>query len=200
MYKLIQGNSLDFFKNNDIKNISLILCSPPYYSNEAKRNSLNNEIGTGESKEKYINLISEILKLSSKGLTKKGKIVLLLGRYNDVSIKSMILMLENELLKYNLFLISYKLSGKGNHESIVIFSKNEKENFIIPNYSQLQIYDKVGFFGRINPAILEWAINTFTLKNELVVDPFAGSGSTIKKADYMKRNGLGIELNPKYIN
>lgn len=167
MYKIIHGNSTKYFKENNIKNkISLILTSPSYFIEQSKKDLIKGEIGYGENKEKYVESIFNVLSLLVDKLKLNGKIILLLGRYNDLSIKSIIYMLEEKLLKINVKLNNYSLYGKGDHESIVIFSKGMKEEIKIPIFSELQIYDREGFFGRINPQILEWAIINFTNKGD----------------------------------
>lgn len=42
-------------------------------------------------------------------------------------------------------------------------------------------------------------IRFFTKKNDTVLDPFLGIGSTLKACALEKRKGIGIELNPKYV-
>jgi DNA modification methylase len=42
-------------------------------------------------------------------------------------------------------------------------------------------------------------IRFFTKKGELVLDPFAGVGSTLKACAIEGRRGIGFELNPKYV-
>jgi len=44
----------------------------------------------------------------------------------------------------------------------------------------------------------EWFIKLFTQENDVVLDPFMGSGTTLKVANRMKRNSIGIEIVPKY--
>ncbi len=44
----------------------------------------------------------------------------------------------------------------------------------------------------------EWFIKLFTKQGDWVLDPFMGSGTTIKVAQKMKRNGVGIEILPEY--
>ncbi|MDR1883860.1 MAG: site-specific DNA-methyltransferase [Prevotella sp.] len=49
-------------------------------------------------------------------------------------------------------------------------------------------------------ALPEWFIKLFTQENDLVLDPFAGSGTTLKVAHKMGRNSIGIEVMPAYYN
>jgi site-specific DNA-methyltransferase (adenine-specific)/site-specific DNA-methyltransferase (cytosine-N4-specific) len=44
----------------------------------------------------------------------------------------------------------------------------------------------------------EWFIKLFTQENDVVLDPFLGSGTTCKVALELGRNSLGIELNEEY--
>jgi len=45
----------------------------------------------------------------------------------------------------------------------------------------------------------EWFIKLFTRENDTVLDPFAGSGTTLKVAHKMYRNSIGIEILPEYV-
>jgi site-specific DNA-methyltransferase (adenine-specific) len=44
----------------------------------------------------------------------------------------------------------------------------------------------------------EWFIKLFTKEGDWVLDPFMGSGTTIRVAQRMNRNGVGIEILPDY--
>ena len=44
----------------------------------------------------------------------------------------------------------------------------------------------------------EWFIKLFTKENDIVLDPFMGSGTTLSVANRMKRNSIGIEILPEY--
>ena len=44
----------------------------------------------------------------------------------------------------------------------------------------------------------EWFIKLFTKENDIVLDPFMGSGTTLIVANRMLRNSIGIEIMPEY--
>ncbi len=45
----------------------------------------------------------------------------------------------------------------------------------------------------------EWFIKLFTKEEDMVLDPFMGSGTTLKVANRMLRNSIGIEIVPEYV-
>lgn len=47
-------------------------------------------------------------------------------------------------------------------------------------------------------ALPEWFINLFTEENDCVLDPFMGSGTTVRVAQRMGRCAVGIEILPEY--
>ncbi|KPL75171.1 DNA methylase [Leptolinea tardivitalis] len=44
----------------------------------------------------------------------------------------------------------------------------------------------------------EWFIKLFTKENDVVLDPFMGSGTTVFVANRMNRNAIGIDIVPEY--
>ncbi len=54
-------------------------------------------------------------------------------------------------------------------------------------------------YGGIHPnRYVEWFIRLFTEPDDWVLDPFAGSGTTLKAAKDLGRNALGIEICAEY--
>lgn len=48
-------------------------------------------------------------------------------------------------------------------------------------------------------ALPEWFIKLFTQENDTILDPFAGSGTTLRVAQKLQRNSYGIELLAQYV-
>jgi len=54
-----------------------------------------------------------------------------------------------------------------------------------------------GYWGNFIPQIPNQFIRRYTKRNEWVLDPFLGSGTTLMECLRLERNGVGIELSPK---
>jgi len=109
---------------------------------------------------------------------------------------------------------------KDNFEYVLIFAKNistfrydtSKIYFDYKNNSKHErcpnIWNLNRFTGSIgknfeHPAIypdelVERAIELCTTKNQTVLDPFLGSGTTIRASLYLHRNSIGYEINKKF--
>lgn len=49
-------------------------------------------------------------------------------------------------------------------------------------------------------ALPEWFIKLFTKEGDWVLDPFSGSGTTLRVANRLKRNSVGIDISKQYYN
>lgn len=75
----------------------------------------------------------------------------------------------------------------------------EYDNLITDSLWVLQRRDSTGghsswYWGNFIPQIPNQLMQRFTKKGEWVVDPFAGSGTTLLECQRLERNGLGVEL------
>jgi len=49
-----------------------------------------------------------------------------------------------------------------------------------------------------NASMVEWLVANYTRPGDLILDPFAGSGTTLMAARNLGRRAVGIEINPGY--
>jgi DNA modification methylase len=91
---------------------------------------------------------------------------------------------------------SYPTRGKGNAKARWFGPKNETTVWRIPiepnNQRQHPTQKPVALYERV-------IINS-TTRNEIVVDPFAGSGTCIIAAEKRKRRAYCIEIDPRYVD
>lgn len=97
------------------------------------------------------------------------------------------------------------------HEHILLFSKSEQYHYNIdavqgPNGRRLRdVWDinTVGYpgahFATFPPELVQRCVAIGSEKGDLVLDPFAGSGTTLAVAAANERRFIGCELNPDYV-
>ena len=101
------------------------------------------------------------------------------------------------------------------HEYCLVFSKDsmknstkgeptiEKEEFMESTLSVWNISParakKIGHPAPFPVELAKRFINLYSFKNDLILDPFIGSGSTAIAAKLLHRDYIGYELNPEYV-
>ena len=76
----------------------------------------------------------------------------------------------------------------------------KSNEIFIKNHLDINGYVKNrGKFNAVmNPEVADWFIKNFTQENEIVLDPFMGSGTSGLSCIKYNRNFIGIELVPEY--
>jgi len=80
----------------------------------------------------------------------------------------------------------------------------EYEDIITDSLWVLEKRDKSGahkadYWGNFIPQIPNQFIRRYTKKDDWILDPFAGSGTTLIECKRLSRNGIGVELNPDVV-
>jgi site-specific DNA-methyltransferase (adenine-specific) len=217
--QIICGDCLEVMRTLPSESVDCVITSPPY--NVGNNNMTENKYGGGDAmnKDDYFEWlksnIDELLRVTKNHIffniqmlsdNKRG-VLKLLGEYNE-KIKDIII--------WDKIQVAPAIEGgvmNSKFEFIIIFSNDfpEKRKFTDGNFhgnfnnvitgksasNENKWSDK---HKAIFPLYLpETIIKQFTKEGDLICDPFMGLGTTAVAAKNLKRNYLGIELNPEYI-
>ena len=112
---------------------------------------------------------------------------------------------SNNIINSNPTPINSKSNYLSNaHEFFFTFVKDKKPTFnseydkAIYNYPLCHGKERLDHPTQKPLKLCEWLINTFSDKGDRILDPFAGSGTTILAAKNLCRDSLGIEKNTEY--
>lgn len=250
-HKIIIGDSRKVLINIPRNSIPFIFFSPPYWNR--KDYNHENQIGFGQTYEKYIDDLYKIIWQCERVLIPGRKLCINIGdlyldsknfnRYRVLSIKSDLITFcnYNTHLDYlgaiiwqkvcktkpsgginGRFMGSYPRPPNGiitlDYEYILIFKKigptpeipkEIKEQSIIPKKIWEQYFsghwqvpgDKDNSHPATFPLEIPYRlIRMYSFIGETILDPFLGSGTTMKAARILNRNSIGIEVQKKYLS
>ncbi|MHA1794334.1 MAG: DNA-methyltransferase [Promethearchaeota archaeon] len=233
--------------------VTLIVTSPPYWN---VRDYGGEQIGFGQSYEKYLESLNQVWKECIRVLQPNGKIAINIQPLpisSEVSsfkrrfILNIMHDVEKFMRKNELFLSGMHYWDKSTYINNVSWGSYPKPTNIASNtsFEQIFVWVKRGKTRRIDKATMErnllkkqewrhWAVrciwddiapvikinskkeNIFghsapfpeeipyrlikmhTVEGETVLDPFLGSGTTLKIANLLGRTGIGYEINVAY--
>ena len=89
-----------------------------------------------------------------------------------------------------LFFVSTRNNGEGHHFQ---YQLGQSPDWFMTNNCYEHLHPTQKPMECIN-----WMISYWSFKNDLVFDPFLGSGTTCVAAKNLNRKSIGIEINPKY--
>ena len=223
---LIQGDALKVLKHMPSESVDLVVTSPPYNTGSlilSSKNALGKrkdiDYRDNLSQNEYFYFLDKFLKESLRIVKNyiflniqplsNNKIALfkLIGKYAE-NIKEIIIWHKKRFQPA----INKKVLSSA-YEFIIVFGKNTPENRAFKfnvNESNCWIGEPNDIFysesfnieglGAIFPYWLpKKIISLFSNKHDTILDPFLGSGTTMKACLELKRNCIGIEIEPKYI-
>lgn len=225
MTNIILGDCLNELKSIDSNSVDLVIADPPYnvgkdYGNKSDKQDFDKYIGFSKK------WLSECHRILKKGGT---IYVFIGFRYisylYQIMEKDLGMNFVNWISWHYTQGIGKTKGFSPRHDDILMFSKSANYTF---NLDEIRIpqkyYRKVNNMRGANPgdvwevshihycqkgrqphptqkpeAIIERMVLASSNKGDLVVDPFSGSGTTLRVCQQLGRDAIGIELNEEYI-
>jgi len=204
--RIILGDAFEELKKIPDESIDLIITDPPYGVNyKGGQHSLGEKnVISGDEKFDYRSLIKEcyrILKIGGGGMY----MFYADGKENDIfpidNFEKHQVLIWYKLAKvgHGDFLARYKhnyepilylikkspTKWRGLNNQVNVFMDFVKENILHPTQKPLKLIKKL--------------IENSSDENDIVLDPFIGSGTTAVAAKILKRNYIGIEIDKNYV-
>ena len=205
-WKLYEGDCLDVMRGMESESVDYVFTDPPYGISFKPQRHDRFEVIEGdclgnEDLEEFLNQsFSEI-----KRLLKNNTALHVCSGWSNIDINLRTLkkyfMVKGLLVwKKNNFGIGYHLRPQ--HELILLAFKGEprppeKAPSDVWEFKKIQSEKLLHSCQKPN-SLVEKALLLYTKPSDLVLDPFAGSGTTLEVAEQLNRNSVGIEIDPKY--
>ena len=212
---LYGGDCLDVIPKIEDKSIQLVMTSPPYFNSEKKYqrgDGVHNSVPVGEP----LWDILEVMEALIDKVKDDGFVCLNLGfGYSEGKVNrvgELIRQIERRTHWYNIDRIFCHKTNPipmqkrltNSVETIEVFSKHPltkypkgtfKEKWYEHNFIETSVATSKGKSQKPFPRELpQKCIDVFSSEGDLILDPFAGSGTTGFVATEMKRNYIGIEI------
>lgn len=223
--EIIIGNAIDELKKIDSESIDLIISDPPY--NLAKDYGNNHDLkGFDEYLDFSLQWLSEAHRvLKNDGTIYVFMGVRFISYLFDI-LDQKLGMFFNSWITWHYTQGLGKIRGfSPRHDDILVFNKSRKFKFNLDFIRVPQKYYRqrnnmlganpgdVWEFSHVHycnekrenhptqkpEGLLERIVLASTNEGDLVIDPFAGSGTTLRVCQQLNRRCIGIELNPQYV-
>lgn len=225
MTKLILGDCTKELKSIESNSVDLIVADPPYnvgkdYGNKSDKQDFDDYL---EFSKKWLKECQRILKPTGTIYVFIG--FRFISYLYQIMEKDLNMNFINWISWHYTQGIGKTKGFSPRHDDILMFSKTAKYKFNIDNIRIPQkFYRKVNNMRGANPgdvwevshihycqkgrqehptqkpeAIIERMILASSDEGDLVVDPFSGSGTTMRVCQQLNRESIGIELNHDYI-
>lgn len=223
--EIILGEAIEELNKVDSHTVDLIVADPPYnlnknYGNKSDSMSFNDYIDFTIS---WTKETTRVLKPTGTmyvfmGFRFISYLFKILEQENS-------LLFNNWICWHYTQGIGKKKGFSPRHDDILVFNKSKKYTFNLDDIRVPQkFYRSVNNMRGANPGdvweyshihycqdnrqnhptqkpegLIERMVLASTNEGDFVVDPFSGSGTTLRVCQHLKRNCIGIELNPDYV-
>lgn len=224
-YKLLNGDALELFKDLSDNSIDLIIADPPYnlgknYGNNHDLKGFNDYLKFSED---WLFQAQRVLKNTGTIYTFMG--VRFISYLYAILDRDLQMFFNSWITWHYTQGIGRKVGFSPRHDDILMFNKSEKYTFNLDDVRVPQKYYRarnnmrganpgdVWQFSHIHycnenrqshptqkpEGIIERMILASSNAGDTVLDPFSGSGTTLRVCQQLNRKVIGFELNPEYI-
>lgn len=225
MIEIKNGDALELFKNFKDNSIDLIVADPPYnlnkdYGNNSDTKSFEEYIKFTED---WTREAKRVLKPTGTIYVFMG--FRFISYLYQILEKSQKLNFNNWICWYYTQGIGKKKGFSPRHDDILMFTKTDKFTFNLDSIRVPQkFYRSVNNMRGANPGdvwefshvhycqenrqnhptqkpegLIERMVLASSNEGDIVLDPFSGSGTTLRVCQQLNRKGIGFELNPGYV-
>ncbi len=225
MTKIICGDALAELKNISSHSVHLIIADPPY--NLGKNYGNNHDVKEFDEYLKFTkNWLTEAKRVLRKDGTIYVFMGVRFISYLYTIMDRELNLCFNSWISWHYTQGLGKTKGfSPRHEDILMFTKSKKFNFYLDNVRVPQKYYRsrnnmrganpgdVWLFSHVHycnenrqkhptqkpEGVIERMVLASSKEEDLVIDPFSGSGTTLRVCQQLNRQCIGIELNPEYV-
>lgn len=225
MIEIKNGDALELFKNIKDNSIDLIVADPPYnlnkdYGNNSDTKSFEEYIKFTED---WTREAKRVLKPTGTIYVFMG--FRFISYLYQILEKSQKLNFNNWICWYYTQGIGKKKGFSPRHDDILMFTKTDKFTFNLDSIRVPQkFYRSVNNMRGANPGdvwefshvhycqenrqnhptqkpegLIERMVLASSNEGDIVLDPFSGSGTTLRVCQQLNRKGIGFELNQEYV-
>ena len=197
--KVIYGDCLEVMKDIPDNSIDLVVTDPPY---NAGREYDNDKLNKKEQEDFINKWMSECKRIT------KDNLVIIIGVKYHIPFTKWLIENMNYCWEFVWWKSNGMLNGKATFskfEKVLWFAKNEGTYYRQkPEYTDvwnIPIQVQKNNWGHPTPKTIRGMsriIKLLSKENDLILDPFLGSGTTAVAAKQLKRNFIGIEISPDY--
>jgi len=210
--KWIIGDCIELM--GSLNNIQMIVTSPPYF-NSAKKYQRGTGVHYSKDVGEPLYLTVEMMEKAYPIIKQDGFVFLNLGfSYAETGVLRPFYIVQEIQKRTNWFCVDTIIWHKNNpipikerltnaFEYIFVFAKHPISAYKKKITYEHNVWDFPVQRGNGHSAVFplelpKKCIELGSLCGDFVLDPFAGSGTTLKACEILDRNGIGIDINPNY--
>jgi len=209
-YRLIQGNCLKVLPTLPDNSIDLIVTDPPYGINFNTNHRINKPDNIGEFKYDSFRIFSifPTICFELKRVLKSDSAFYCFSRWDTLArfksiisrgftVKNLLIWVKNNWSMGDLF------GAYASQYECCFFSVLGRHILNSGRDTDVLFYDRKSNSKLLHSAekpedLISFLIQKSSNEGDVVLDPFLGSGTTMKAAQDLRRNCIGIEIEPKY--